>query len=125
MAVIMDHLHQGIVAMSGKTGRQKPAPSAKALEDARNLFNFLSAFFDKQAGTLTLPPDDEIVKGVILTRDGKAHNGLIQSESPDELTLSTGPTDVARVIAFACGSPTGSWTRWWRARRSPRVASCT
>src|SRR5260221_10705884 len=38
---------------------------------ARNLFNFLSAFFDKKAGTLTLPPDDDIVKGVILTRDGK------------------------------------------------------
>jgi NAD(P) transhydrogenase subunit alpha len=38
---------------------------------ARNLFNFLSAFFDKKAGRLTLPPDDEIVKGVILTRDGK------------------------------------------------------
>jgi NAD(P) transhydrogenase subunit alpha len=38
---------------------------------ARNLFNFLSAFFDTKAGTLTLPPDDEIVKGVILTREGK------------------------------------------------------
>ena len=26
--------------MSGKTGRQRPAPSAKALEDARNVFDF-------------------------------------------------------------------------------------
>ncbi|MBL8837060.1 MAG: Re/Si-specific NAD(P)(+) transhydrogenase subunit alpha [Alphaproteobacteria bacterium] len=38
---------------------------------AKNLFNFLSAFFDKKAGTLNLDPDDEIVKGVLLTRDGK------------------------------------------------------
>jgi len=38
---------------------------------AKNLFNFLSAFFDKKAGTLTLDPEDEIVKGVLLTRDGK------------------------------------------------------
>ena len=38
---------------------------------ARNLYNFLSAFWDKEAKTVTLPDDDEIVKGVRLTRGGK------------------------------------------------------
>jgi NAD(P) transhydrogenase subunit alpha len=49
---------------------------------ARNLFNFLSAFFDKKAGTLTLPPDDEIVKGVILTREGKVVHPAFAPASP-------------------------------------------
>jgi NAD(P) transhydrogenase subunit alpha len=38
---------------------------------ARNLYNFLSAFWDKDAGAPVLPDDDEIVKGVRLTKSGK------------------------------------------------------
>ena len=38
---------------------------------ARNLYNFLSAFWDGEGKTLNLPDDDEIVKGVRLTREGK------------------------------------------------------
>ncbi len=38
---------------------------------ARNLFNFLSAFWDKDANAPVLPEDDEIVKGVRLTLGGK------------------------------------------------------
>ena len=38
---------------------------------ARNLYNFLSAFWDKEAGRVVLPDDDEIVKGVRLTQGGK------------------------------------------------------
>ena len=38
---------------------------------ARNLYNFLSAFWDKDAGKLVLPDDDELVKGIRLTRGGK------------------------------------------------------
>ncbi len=41
---------------------------------ARNLFNFLSAFWDKDAGGPLLPDDDEIVKGIRLTKDGKIVN---------------------------------------------------
>jgi NAD(P) transhydrogenase subunit alpha len=41
---------------------------------ARNLYNFLSAFWDKEAGRVVMPDDDEIVKGVRLTRDGKVVN---------------------------------------------------
>jgi NAD(P) transhydrogenase subunit alpha len=38
---------------------------------ARNLFNFLSAFWDKDQGRPVLPDDDEIIKGIRLTQGGK------------------------------------------------------
>jgi NAD(P) transhydrogenase subunit alpha len=41
---------------------------------SRNLYNFLSAFWDKEAGRVVLPDDDEIVKGVRLTQGGKVVN---------------------------------------------------
>jgi NAD(P) transhydrogenase subunit alpha len=41
---------------------------------ARNLYNFLSAFWDKDKGAPVFPDDDEIVKGVRLTQGGKVVN---------------------------------------------------
>ncbi|MGZ8283689.1 MAG: Re/Si-specific NAD(P)(+) transhydrogenase subunit alpha [Allosphingosinicella sp.] len=38
---------------------------------ARNLYNFLSAFWDAEAKKVNLPDDDEIVQGVRLTRGGQ------------------------------------------------------
>ena len=38
---------------------------------ARNLYNFLSAFWDKEKGRPVLPDDDEIVKEIRLTQGGK------------------------------------------------------
>jgi NAD(P) transhydrogenase subunit alpha len=38
---------------------------------ARNLYNFLSAFWDKEKAGPVLPDDDEIVKGIRLTQGGK------------------------------------------------------
>src|SRR6185369_9340117 len=38
---------------------------------ARNLYNFLSAFWDQEQGAPVLPDDDEIVKGIRLTQGGK------------------------------------------------------
>jgi NAD(P) transhydrogenase subunit alpha len=37
---------------------------------ARNLANFLTAFWDKEKGAALLPDDDEIVSAIRLTRDG-------------------------------------------------------
>jgi len=45
---------------------------------SRNLFNFLSAFWDAEAKNVTLPDDDEIVQGVRLTRGGQVvHERLL------------------------------------------------
>jgi NAD(P) transhydrogenase subunit alpha len=49
------------------------AADASALY-ARNLYNFLSAFWDKEAGRVVLPDEDEIVKGVRLTQGGQIVN---------------------------------------------------
>ncbi|MEY3658643.1 MAG: hypothetical protein RL425_1404, partial [Pseudomonadota bacterium] len=38
---------------------------------ARNLYNFLSAFWDKDAGRPVLPDEDEITQAIRLTQDGK------------------------------------------------------
>ena len=46
------------------------AADASALY-ARNLANFLTAFWDKEKGAPVLPEDDEIVKGITVTRAGK------------------------------------------------------
>ncbi|HEY5721624.1 MAG TPA: Re/Si-specific NAD(P)(+) transhydrogenase subunit alpha [Allosphingosinicella sp.] len=54
------------------------AADASALY-ARNLYNFLSAFWDKEAGRIVLPDDDEIVKGVRLTQSGKVVSERLQS----------------------------------------------
>ena len=54
------------------------AADASALY-ARNLYNFLSAFWDKEAGRPVLPDDDEIVRGVRLTQSGKlVHERLLR-----------------------------------------------
>ena len=45
---------------------------------ARNLFNFLNAFWDKDAGKPVLPEDDEITAAIRLTKDGKVvHERLL------------------------------------------------
>lgn len=41
---------------------------------SRNLFNFLSAFWDKEAGRPVLPDDDEITTAIRLTKGGKVVN---------------------------------------------------
>ena len=51
----------GASALQGCT--RIPAADSSALY-ARNLANFLTAFWDKDSGAITLPDDDEIVQGV-------------------------------------------------------------
>ena len=46
---------------------------------ARNLYNFLTAFWDKDAGQPVFPDDDEIVQGVRLTRGGQVVNARLLS----------------------------------------------
>jgi len=44
---------------------------------ARNLYNFLNAFWDKDAGRPVLPDEDEITQAIRLTRDGKVVNARL------------------------------------------------
>lgn len=59
----------GVTIIGHKNIAARMAADASALY-SRNLYNFINAFWDKDAKTLTLPADDEIVVGVKLTEGG-------------------------------------------------------
>jgi NAD(P) transhydrogenase subunit alpha len=66
-------VRHGVKIVGHRNVPSRLAADASALF-ARNLFNFLSAYWDKEAGGPVLPEDDEIVKGVRLTLGGKVVN---------------------------------------------------
>ena len=59
----------GVKIIGHKNVTSRLAADASALY-SRNVFNFVSAFWDKDAGKVVWNADDEIVKGVTLTRGG-------------------------------------------------------
>jgi NAD(P) transhydrogenase subunit alpha len=63
-------VRHGVTIIGAANLARSLAADASALF-ARNLYNFLSAFWDKEQGRPVLPDDDEIVKGVRLTQNGK------------------------------------------------------
>jgi NAD(P) transhydrogenase subunit alpha len=60
----------GVKIVGHRNVPSRLAADASALY-ARNLYNFLSAFWDKDQARPVLPDDDEIVKGIRLTHGGK------------------------------------------------------
>jgi H+-translocating NAD(P) transhydrogenase subunit alpha len=62
------------VTIVGAANLARSLPADASALFARNLYNFLSAFWDKEQGRPVLPDDDEIVKGVRLTQGGKVVN---------------------------------------------------
>jgi H+-translocating NAD(P) transhydrogenase subunit alpha len=63
----------GVTIVGASNLARSLAADASALF-ARNLYNFLSAFWDKDQGKPVLPDEDEIVQAIRLTRDGKVVN---------------------------------------------------
>jgi NAD(P) transhydrogenase subunit alpha len=61
----------GVRILGWRNWPARIAVAASALY-ARNLLTFLTTFWDKEAQAPKLPPDDEIIKGVLLTRGGAA-----------------------------------------------------
>jgi H+-translocating NAD(P) transhydrogenase subunit alpha len=68
----------GVKIVGHRNVPSRLAADASALY-ARNLFNFISAFWDKDAKSLVLPADDEITKGVTLTQGGQIVHPALQS----------------------------------------------
>jgi H+-translocating NAD(P) transhydrogenase subunit alpha len=68
----------GVKIVGHRNVPSRLAADASALY-ARNLFNFLSAFWDKDAKRPVLPDEDEIVQGVRLTRGGQVVNQRLLS----------------------------------------------
>jgi H+-translocating NAD(P) transhydrogenase subunit alpha len=57
------------------------APATSALY-ARNLLNFLDLLIDPDSGGLVIDEDDELIKGTLITKDGKVvHPALLQNQA--------------------------------------------
>ncbi|WP_114227928.1 MULTISPECIES: NAD(P) transhydrogenase subunit alpha [Sphingomonas] len=59
------------VTILGAANLARSLPADSSALFARNIFNFLSAFWDKEQGRPLLPDEDEIVKAIRLTRGGQ------------------------------------------------------
>ena len=70
----------GVTVIGASNLARSLAADASALF-ARNLYNFLSAFWDKDQGRPVLPDDDEIVKAIRLTQGGKVVNERLSGQA--------------------------------------------
>ncbi|MFL6829443.1 MAG: Re/Si-specific NAD(P)(+) transhydrogenase subunit alpha, partial [Sphingomicrobium sp.] len=66
-----EHVKKHGATVIGATNLARSLATDASALYARNVYNFLSAFWDKEQGRPVLPDDDEIVKGIRLTRGGK------------------------------------------------------
>jgi NAD(P) transhydrogenase subunit alpha len=66
-------IRHGVTIIGASNLARSLAADASALF-ARNLYNFLSAFWDREQERVVLPDDDEIVKAIRLTKSGKVVN---------------------------------------------------
>jgi NAD(P) transhydrogenase subunit alpha len=66
-----EHVEKHGVTIIGASNLSRTLAADASALFARNLFNFLSAFWDKEQARPVLPDDDEIVKAIRLTQSGK------------------------------------------------------
>jgi len=81
-----------------------PADASNLL--ARNIFNFISAFWDKEKSEFVVDWDDEIFKGIALTRDGKAVHPNFNAAPEPETAPEDEPDDASDDAAEE--TPSGS-----------------
>ena len=67
----LDVMPGQVVTIIGASNLARSLAADASALFARNLFNFLSAFWDKDQGRPVLPDDDEIVKAIRLTQGGR------------------------------------------------------
>ena len=69
------------VTVVGAAGLARTLAADASALFARNLFNFLYAFWDKEAGGPVLPADDEIVQAIRLTHEGRVVSERLAPDS--------------------------------------------
>ena len=69
-----DRVEKHGVAVIGASNLARTLAADASALFSRNLYNFLSAFWDKEKNAPELPDDDEIVKAIRLTKDGAVVN---------------------------------------------------
>ena len=69
-----ERVHRHGVTILGAANLARSLPADASALFARNIYNFLSAFWNKELGGPVLPDEDEIVRGVRVTKDGAIVN---------------------------------------------------
>ncbi len=86
-------------------------PVAASALYARNLLTFITTFWDKSAGKPVLPPEDDIVRGVLLTREGaviaEQFRAAALSPAAAAATTASAAPPAATVTAMAAGEADG------------------
>jgi NAD(P) transhydrogenase subunit alpha len=72
----------GVLIVAHRNVPSRLAADASALY-ARNLYNFLAAFWNKEAGRPVLPDEDEITKAIRLTQGGKVVSERLLPQAAD------------------------------------------
>ncbi len=67
------------VTIVGALNLARTLPADASALFARNLYNFIAAFWDKEQARLVLPDEDEIVSAIRLTRDGLVTSERLQA----------------------------------------------
>jgi NAD(P) transhydrogenase subunit alpha len=80
----------GVTIVAHHNVPSRLATDASALY-ARNLFNFISLFYDKEANGLKIDWDDEIIKGTLISRDG----AIVHQAFADKAPAKAPPADAA------------------------------
>jgi NAD(P) transhydrogenase subunit alpha len=70
------------VTILGAVNLARSLPADASALFARNIYNFLSAFWDKELGGPALPDDDEIVRGIRVTKSGAVVNERLAAAQP-------------------------------------------
>lgn len=83
----------GVTILGFKNVPGRLAADASSLY-ARNVYNFVSAFYDKETGTFTADPEDPIIKGVALTRDGAIVHPAFEEVKPEASAPAEEPMEL-------------------------------
>ena len=78
---IADH---GGVRIAGPINLAGSVPVNASALYSRNLLTFLTPFIDKESGDFKIDWDDELVKGTLLTKDGKVVHPNLQPKTDGE-----------------------------------------
>jgi hypothetical protein len=92
-------------------------PVAASTLYAKNLLTFLTTFWDKDAKAPKLPPEDEIVKGVMLTRGGAIVHANFEAEAAAPVPVAS-PAPEAPSVQDVVQKPASS-----AASAKPKAAS--
>jgi hypothetical protein len=80
-------------------------PVAASTLYAKNLLTFLTTFWDKDAKTPKLPPEDDIVKGVMLTRGGAIVHKNFEAAATASAAVEVPKPEVSATKPAAAEAP--------------------